>query len=184
LDALDPGSAGANALATSLLRAEADIADINSQIRTHDAMDVSLSGGWSDDLAKDGFNANSDSFAGKVNFTFKLGALDPRRFEHEERAKAARLRAIKGEEGGTLWQVDVLRRAHERAIGGLEASKAKLDDASKKASTLVNQLKSIRNPEFKATYIAARLQQIGINAERAAASDSIKEIRSNLKRLK
>jgi hypothetical protein len=77
-----------------------------------------------------------------------------------------------------------LRRAHERAISGLEESRLKLTDAAAKATSLVKDLHDVHNPEFQSIKIAARLQQIKLKAERAAVDDSINEIRSNLKKLK
>ncbi len=184
MDTLSSKPQGAKVLANELLRAEAELEDINSRMRTLDAFDVSLSSGWSDDVNERGVNTNFEAFSGKVSFSLKLGAVDPRRFEHERRAKEARLRAITKEEGGSLWQVDVLRRAHERAISGLVESEVKLDEAMVKAKSLINELRSVPNPEFKPTYVAARLQMINLQAEKAAITGSISEIRSNIKKLK
>jgi hypothetical protein len=184
IDALDKKPASARVLANELLRAEAELETLNSRMRTLDAFDVSLSAGWQDDINDRGINAGSDAFSGKVSFSLKLGAVDPRRFEHERRAKEARLRSIKEEEGGSLWQVDVLRRAHERAIEGLVASESQLDQAMGKAQSLITELKGIPNPEFKPAYIGARLQMIKLQSEKAAITGSIVEIRSNIKKLK
>jgi hypothetical protein len=184
MDALTSKSQSTKVLAYELLRAEAELEDINSRMRTLDAFDVSLSGGWSDDINNRGVNTNSEAFSGKVSFSMKLGAVDPRRFEHERRAKEARLRAIAKEEGGSLWQVDVLRSAHERAIAGLVESEIKLDEALVKAKSLISDLRSVPNPEFKPVYVAARLQLINLQGEKAAIKGSIAEIRSNIKKLK
>ena len=174
----------ASVLGQELLRAEADIEDVNSRMRTYDSIDVSVSAGWNDDLSTGGLDVTDEGFSGKVSFSMKLGAALPSRFNHEERAKQAKLRAIKSEEGGALWQVSVLRLAHERAIEGLEESKAKLDDALADANRLVAALNGVENPSFQATYISARLQVIRLKSDKAAISSSLDEIRSNLKRLK
>lgn len=174
----------ASVLGSELLRAEADMEDVNSRLRTYDAIDISVSAGWNDDLSTGGLDVTDEGFSGKVSFSMKLGAGLPSRFNHEERAKQAKLRAIKSEEGGALWQVGVLRLAHERAIEGLEESKAKLDDALKDANRLLAALNGVENPTFQATYISARLQIIKLKSDKAAISSSLDEIRSNLKRLK
>ncbi|MFO1034814.1 MAG: hypothetical protein U1E15_12350 [Hyphomicrobiales bacterium] len=174
----------AGALGAQLLQAEADLEDINSRMRTLDAMDVSASVGWNDDVNNDGFDSSDQAFSGKVNFSVKLGALAPSRFAHEEAARDAKLRAIQSDEGGALWQVAVLRRAHERAIQGLVQQQQQLDAAIAKAGDLARQLASVDNPEFEPPLIQAKLQLIKLKADRAAVAGSIAEIESNRKKLK
>ena len=171
-------------LGSELLKAEAELDDLNSRIRTADAMDLSVSAGWNDHRLNDGFDVNNDSFSGKVSFSVKLGALAPSRFEHERRARDAKLSAIRNQEGGSLWQIDVLRRAHERALDGLNVSQAKLDDALGEANRLVATLGSVDNPEFRGTLIAAKIQVVRLQADKAAIVGSIAEIVENIRRLK
>ncbi len=171
-------------LGNDLLKAEAELDDINSRIRSADAMDVSVSAGWDDNRIRDGLDVNSDSFSGKVSFSMKLGAIAPQRFEHERLAREAKLSAIRNQEGGALWQIDILRKAHERALDGLSVSQAKLDDALVAANKLVVVLGSVENPEFAGTLIAARIQVVRLQADKAAISGSIREINESIKRLK
>ncbi len=91
----------ASILGREMLRAEADLEDLNSRMRTYDNVDLSVSAGWSDDVTREDFAINSQGFSGKISMSVKLGALRPKRYEHEERAKHAKLRAI-GEEGGAI----------------------------------------------------------------------------------
>jgi hypothetical protein len=42
----------------------------------------------------------------------------------------------------------------------------------------------VENPEFMSTLIAAKIQVVKLQAERAAVDDSIQEIGKNIKRLK
>jgi hypothetical protein len=173
----------ASVLGRELLRAEADLEDLNSRMRTFDAVDVSLSAGWSDDVTRDDFAVSSDAFSGKISLSMKLGAVLPQRFEHEERAKRAKLRAI-GEEGGTMWQVNVLRIAHERAIEGLVESSGKIDNAIAETRTLLGALKGVEDPEFQGAGIQAKFRLIQLESDKAAVQGSIAEIRANMKRLK
>lgn len=173
----------AGLLGRELSRAEADLEDLNSRMRTYDAVDVSVSAGWSDDITRDNFELESKGLSGKVSLSMRLGAVLPQRFEHEERAKQAKLRAI-AEEGGTLWQVNVLRLAHERAIDGLVQSSSKIDDAISEARKLLAALKGVNNPEFAATRVQAKLRLIQLESEKAGVAGSIAEIRSNMARLK
>ena len=174
----------ADVLGQDLMRAEAELEDINSRIRTADAMDLSVSAGWADHNIDDGLDSQSDSFSGKVSFSIKLGAVAPRRFEHERLAKQAKLNAIGNQEGGALWQIEALRKAHERALDGLSQSQFKLNDALAETNRLVATLGSVENPEFTPTLIEAKIQVVKLLAERAAVTDSIEEIGKNIKRLK
>ncbi len=174
----------ASILGRELLRAEADLSDLNSRMRTYDAVDVSVSAGWNDDLNNQGVKTTSNDFSGKINVAVKLGALLPSRYGHEERAKQARLRAVSEEEGGMMWQVNTLRLAHERAIEGLIASQSDLDSALAEARRLARQLASVPNPEFAGARLTAAVQVVALESDRAAVAGSIAEIRRNMARLK
>jgi hypothetical protein len=171
-------------LGNDLLRAEDELERLNSRMRTADVMDLSVSAGWNDDKLNNGFDASNDSFSGKVSFSVKLGALAPQRFDHERLAREAKLRAIRNQEGGSLWQIDTLRKAHERALDGLMVSQVKLNEALTEAKKLVATLLSVSNPEFAGTLIAAKIQVVRLQADKAAVAGSIQEIGENIKRLK
>jgi hypothetical protein len=173
----------ASVLGRELLRAEADLEDLNSRMRTFDAVDVSVSAGFNKEIDRDNFDVQSEDFSGKVSFSMKLGAALPSRFEHERKAKEARLRAL-GDEGGALWQVNVLRLAHERAIEGLAESALKIDSAIAETRKLLTALADVDNPEFEVPGIGAKFRIIQLQADKAAVEGSIAEIRSNMKRLK
>jgi hypothetical protein len=172
----------ASVLGKELLRAEADLEDLNSRMRTFDAIDVSVSAGWSDDITRDNFAMQSDAFSGKISMSMKLGAALPQRFEHEQRAKEAKLNALSAE-GGALWQVNVLRLAHERAIAGLVESSTKIDSAMAETKKLVVAMQGIKTPELQGAGIGAKFRMIQLQADKAAVDGSIAEIRTNLKRL-
>ena len=175
---------GADVLSQDLIKAEAELEDINNRIRSADAMDVSLSAGWNDSAIDDGLDAHDDSFSGKISFSLKLGAISPQRFAHERRAKEAKLSAIRDQEGGTLWQIRMLRNAHERALAGLIESQAQLNIAIAEAVKLVGILKLAEGTEFVATLIGAKIQVVRLQADKAAIDGSIEEIGENMKRLK
>jgi hypothetical protein len=176
-------SKNANVLSSELLAAESDMDRITSRMRTADNMDVSVQAGWSDASLENGVDLTNQAFSGKVSFSLKLGAIDPRRFEHERKATDLKLRAIESEEGGTVWQIGVLRRAHERAIAGLEESRDKLDFAMKEANHLLAVLASVQQPEFEGARLNTRFEIIKLKADRAGIVGSIAEIKTNLKRL-
>lgn len=172
-----------DALSRELLTAEAELDKINNQISTANAMDVSAKIGWGDNVSTNGLDVTDQAFNGKVSFSIQLGALNPSRFEHERIAAAAKQRAISSEEGGAIWQVGVLRRAHERAIAGLEDSQKKIEGAIVKAKHLLAVLNSEPQPEFEGARLNARFEIIKLNADRAGVVGSLAEIRTNLNRL-
>ena len=178
---IDPENA--RKLSADLLRAEADAEEMNSRLRTADAFDVSISAGWNDRDISDGPTTSSDSFSGKVSFSVNLGTFAPSRYQHERAAKAAKLAAMQSEDGGLLWQVDTLRRAHENALKGLKDSSRKLDEAQAEASRFVGLMNTVGNPEFVASLISAKIQLIRVKAERAGVDGSIAEIKLNMDKL-
>jgi hypothetical protein len=171
-------------LSRELLQAEGDLDHINSEMATANSMDVKAELGWNDDVNNNGFNMNDQSFSGKVSFSMKLGALNPKRFEHEQRATEAKLRAITTEEGGAVWQVGILKQAHERAISGLAESQVHIDQALKETKHLLSILESEKVPDFEGARLSARFEIIKLKADRAGVVGSLAEIKTNLKRLK
>jgi hypothetical protein len=184
LDAVVAKTGEASYLSRELLASESDLEDINSRMRTLDAFDLSASVGWSDDINNNGIQGDQDSFSGKVSFSVKLGAFAPQRYDYEEQAKQAKLKAIASEEGGVLWQISTLRRAHERAIAGLVSQRVKLDEALAEAKRLNDELAGVDAPEFIGAQTQARLQIIKLKADREAVAGSIAEIEANMKKLK
>ncbi len=174
----------ARKLAAELLKAEAELDDMNSKLRTADAFDVSVSAGWNDSDISNGYSTSNDSFSGKVSFSVKLGAFAPSRFDHERNATAAKIEAMQSEEGGLLWQVDILRRAHQNALEGLDQSRRKLDEAIAEATRLVAVMRSVEGPEYVPTLIAAKIQLVRLQAERAGVDGSISEIKANMQKLR
>jgi hypothetical protein len=168
---------------SDLLQAESDLSDIDSRIRTADSMDVSVHAGWSENDVGDGIDRFDDGLSGKVSFSMKLGALAPSRYGHEERAREAKLDAIRNQEGAVLWQIAALRRAHERAIAGLVASRAQLDKALEEARALQAQLAGVGGPDFASQRLSVRLKLMQLEAEKAAVVGSITEIEENMQRL-
>ena len=166
-----------------LLKAEADLAEISSKMRTADAYDVALEAGYSDSDTGDGFDTVEQGFSGRVKFSMKLGAFAPQRYTHEKRARDARLAAIRDQEGGALWQIRALREAHMRAISGLEDSRMRLDRAIAETRRFMAVLGDSPDPEFAGAAIEARLRIIQLESDKAAVTGSLTEINAKLKQL-
>jgi hypothetical protein len=163
-----------------LIEAEAELDAINRKIRMADAVDVSVSAGWNDLGLRDGFDGQEDSFGGKVSVSFKLGAVAPQRFEHERRARDAKLKALQEQVNAPDGQV----AAQQQALADLTQSQAGLNETLADTIKLVKVLGSVSSPEFAGTFIAAKIQVVRLLVEKAAVDGSIDEIRQNMKRPK
>lgn len=171
-------------LSKELLRAEIELEDLDSRMRTLDNFDLSVSAGLTDDLNDDNALSASEAIGGKVSFSIKLGAISPKRFEHERKASKARLRAITEEEGGLLWQIDAMRRAHEHAIDGLLGARKNIDNAIADIERLIVTFENVDNPEFTGAKLGAKMQLIKLRADKAGIDGSVVEIRASVKKLK
>ena len=167
-----------------LIQAEAELDALNKKIRTAEAVDVSVSAGWNDIGLRDGFDAQGNSFGGKVSVSFKLGAVAPQRFEHERRAREAKLKALQEQVNAPDRQVAAQRQAQQQALADLAQSQARLNETLADTLKLVKVLGSVSSPEFAGTFIAAKIQVVRLLAEKAAVDGSITEIRQSMKRPK
>ena len=174
----------ADILSQELLRAEADLDDVNSRIRTSENMDVSVQAGWGETAPAIVSGSSVAGFSGKVTFAMKLGAVLPQRYDHERMATQAKLQSMRGEDGGLIWQIGVLRRAHQNAIAGLQESQARFDKALIQTRHLLAVLNSVQNPEFEGARLNARYQIMKIKAEKAGVAGSLAQIRADLVKLK
>jgi hypothetical protein len=173
-------AADASPFGEELIQAEAELDVINRKIRTADVVDVSISAGWNDLSLRDGFDTREDSFGGKVSVSFKLGAVAPQRFEHERRARDAKLKALQEQVKTPDGQVV----AQQQALADLMQSQARLNETLADTIKLVKVLGSVSSPEFAGTFIAAKIQVVRLLVEKAAVDGSIDEIRQNMKRPK
>ncbi len=175
----------AQMLGTDLLRAEHELDQIDSQIRSTENYDVSAEALYSKylDGVPMGANPNTQGFGGKVSFSMKLGVVDPRRFEHERLASEAKQRAIRDEPGGPIWQAEQLRLSHQRAIAGLLESRREIEKAIAEAKHLLATMADVSQPEFTGAKLNARYQLLKLRADQAAVTGSLDDIKRNLKQL-
>lgn len=170
-------------LASRLLKAERDLADIKSTMRSADAVSVNLEGGWREGFVQNGVKVQSSSLYGGVKVSMKLGAFNPLRFRHERAAIKARLRAHSTEPGSVFWRLREVTAAHVRARTGLVASARQLRIGLTKAQALLRA-----TPRHDSAYIVQRqgtqVDIIRLEADLAAARASIRQLDHNLARLR
>ncbi len=174
----------AASLGEDLRQADAELDEINRRIRNAEAMDVSVSAGWSSDSLRDGYDVHDGGVVGQVSFSYKLGALSRQRFAHEERAREAKLSAMREQEKGAPWQAQLQQMAEQRNLAGLLDSQIKLNRTLAETLKLVTVMSSVPSREFAGTLIAARIQVVRLLAEKAAIDGSIEEMDGTAKRRK
>ena len=179
------GDKPAHQLGNDLLRAEYDLDQVDSEIRTSENFDVGAQAIYSQymDGTPVGANPNAVGFGGKVTFSMKLGVIDPRRFEHEKLATAAKLRAIRDESAGPISQARELSSSQQHAIAGLEESRRQLIKAAAEAKHLLATLADVQQSEFDGAKLNARFQILKLKSDQAAVEGSLLEIRRNLQML-
>ncbi len=169
-------------MAQQLVKAEKDLAEINSNIRSADAVSVNLEGGWRDGLTQNGLIVQKDSLFGGVKVSVKLGAFNPSRKRHEEAALAAKLRAYRLEPGSIFWKISQLISAHKRARLGLVASRSQLVNARRNVGRLRSRLPA-SDPAYLAKRFRMEIEGIKLDAEINAVSASIGQLDRNLRKL-
>ena len=170
-------------LAAQLFKAERDLADINSNIRSAEAVSVNLEGGWREGFVQNGIRVQNSSMFGGVKVSVKLGAFNPARKTYETIANRARIKALGSEPGSIFWKIDQLIAAHQRGRNGLISSRNQLIGARANAGRLKANL-----PAGDPTYLARRykteIQIIKLDSEIAGVKASIRQLDANLRKLR
>lgn len=170
-------------LAAQLFKAERDLADINSNIRSADAVSVNLEGGWREGFIQNGLRVQKNSLFGGVKFSVKLGAFNPARTSYETAANRARINALRSEPGSIFWKVNELISAHQRARSGLVTSRNQLTSARVNAARLKATLPA-NDPAYLAHRYKTEIEIIKLDAEIAGINSSIRQLDLNLRKLR
>ncbi len=169
-------------LAAQLFKAERDLADINSNIRSADAVSVNLEGGWREGVVQSGVRIQQNSMFGGVKVSVKLGAFNPARKQYERQAARARANALRTEPGSIFWKIGELISAHQSSRAGLVSSRNQLIGSRQNAQRL-----KVTLPVGDPTYIARRykteIEIIRLDSEIAAVKASIRQLDRNLSKL-
>ncbi len=170
----------------ALIEATSDLQNIEREIRTNDALELSLSAGY---RYNDEFNTdlqrtdNAGGFA-RVNVGIRLGALTARRNRLEEEAAGARLDALFEENTGTVWKSGFSERATERMIADLRKADAELTNAISGTRSTLSKLGDEEDPEIIRSQLLAKVELIRVGANRAAVTAAIKQLETNRKNIR
>lgn len=117
LGVLDPGSM--QGLDTQLTNSERALQQVDRQLRSLEAMSVTVAAGVNRRDGQDGAFFNDQSTYARVSFSYRLGAASPRRHHYEDLAEQARIDALTEPGLGVLWRTSELASALKRAREGL-----------------------------------------------------------------
>lgn len=165
----------------ALVEATNDLQNIEREIRTNDALELSLSAGY---RYNDEFNNNlqrSDSagaFA-RVSVGVRLGALSQRRHRLEEEAAGARLDALFEENTGAIWKSGFSDRAIGRMVKDLKHSDAELTKALTGTQRTIAKLGSEDRPEVLRAQLLAKVEAVRIGSNRAAIRAAMRQLQEN-----
>jgi len=166
---------------SDLVAATQDLQNIERNIRSNDALEVSVSTGYryndsfNEDLQS---NDNNGTFA-RVNLGIRLGALTAKRQLLEDEAAQARHDALFEENTGAIWRSDFAERAIGRVIVDLEKSKAELVAALSKANDTIKRLQTAERASIIRTRLQTKIERISIGSELAAVEATIKQLEEN-----
>ncbi len=170
-------------LSAQLFKAERDLADINSDIRSADAVSVNLEGGWREGFVQNGVRVQKNSMFGGVKVSVKLGAFNPARKQYEAEAARARALSLRTEPGGIFWKINELISAHQRGRAGLVSSRNQLVGSRANALRLKTSL-PLGDPVYLARRYKTEIEIIRLDAEIAAVKASIRQLDQNLQKLR
>jgi len=170
----------------ALIEATNDLQNIEREIRTNDALEVSLSAGYryNDEFNNDLQRSDSAGGFARVNVGVKLGALTARRNRLEEEAAGARLDTLFEENTGTIWKSGFSNRATTRMVAGLKKAERELAGALAGAHSTLSKLGTEEDPEIIRTQLLTKLEIIRIGSNRAAVSAAIRQLQNNQKNIR
>lgn len=169
----------------ALVEATNDLQNIERDIRTTDALELSVSAGYryNEEFNNTLQRTNNDGAFARVSLGVRLGALSARRQRLEDEAADARLDALFEQESGTIWKSDYSKRAATRMIADLGNSERELTRALAHNENTIAQLSDQDRPEVIRTMLMTKIDKVRIGAERAAVRAAIQQIRSNRKNI-
>ncbi|MEM7291475.1 MAG: hypothetical protein AAF412_14065, partial [Pseudomonadota bacterium] len=165
----------------ALVQATRDLQEAEREIRTNDALELSVSAGY---RYNDEFNdtlQRTDAGGGfaKVSVGVRLGAFSQQRRQHEADAANARLESLFEENTGIIWKSGFSNRATKRMLEELRVSERELSSAYKTSTKTISRLSGEDRPEIVRAMLSAKIDRVKIGAERAAVRAAIAQLQRN-----
>lgn len=170
----------------ALVEATNDLQKIDREIRTADALDLSVQTGYryngqfNDQLQRN----DSDGYFASVKVGVKLGALSQRRAEFEDKAASARLDSLFEENTGTVWKSGFAEKSIADSLVPLRKSENALEDALAQTNNTISELANADRSEVISTSLIAKIQRVQILSDIAAVRASIEQLEENRTKIK
>ncbi len=164
-----------------LVEATQELQTIERDIRTNDALELSVSTGYryNDEFNSDlQVNDNDGAFA-RVNLGVRLGALSSKRQRLEDEAATARHDALFEENTGTIWKSGFAERAIGRVVADLRKSEKEFASALHKANDTIKRLEASDRAEVVRARLQSKIEKVAIGSELAAVRATIKQLEDN-----
>lgn len=170
----------------ALVEATSDLQNIEREIRTTDALELSVSAGYryNEAFNSDLQRTDSDGAFAKVSVGIRLGALSAQRQSLEDEAAGARVDALFEENTGTIWKSGVTDKATSRVIAELKASETSIANAMRLADSTIAQLEKNQQPETTRAVLNARIERIRLGSDHAAVKAAIRQLETNQQNIK
>ena len=170
----------------ALVEATNDLQNIERNIRTNDALELSVNTGYryNEQFNNDLQRNDTDGTFASVSVGVRLGALSPQRQRVEEEAAGARLDALFEENTGTIWKSGFSDRAISRMVADLRKSDIELTKAMTTADDTINRLGAEDRPEMLKAKLQTKLEKIRVGSNRAAVRASIHQLEENRRKIK
>jgi len=170
----------------ALVEATNDLQNIERDLRTTDAIDLSVQTGYryNGEFNNQLQRNNDDGYFASVKVGVKLGALTQRRQDLEGEAASARLDALFEENTGTVWKTGFVEKSIANSLVSLRKSERSLSAALAQTNDTISKLENAERTEVIRTQMSARIERVKLLSDIAAVRASIKQLEDNRRKIK
>ncbi|MEM9676530.1 MAG: hypothetical protein AAF890_00605 [Pseudomonadota bacterium] len=160
-----------------LIDYEQRIYKLQKALRTTDAYEVSVSGGYNYDAQDDPFSvdAGNDLYA-KVKVGVRLGVFHRDRAAFENELRQSRLDALYQANTGALWRADKMAGANSRVLHNLRLQRNEVASALKEAKRTVIASRNADDPWLVSSGLRSRIDIVALGAELAGLDATIDDV--------
>jgi len=171
---------------SDLVSATQELQTIQRDIRSTDAVEVSVSTGYryNDEFNEDLQNSDNGGTFARVNVGIRLGAFTQKRSRLEDEAAIARNDALFEENTGTIWKSGFAERAITRVIADLRKSEKELVVAISKANDTLKRLETADRADVIRARFQTQIEKVSVGSELAAIRAVISQQEDNLQKIR
>jgi len=170
----------------ALVEATNDLQNIERDLRTTDAVDLSVQTGYryNGEFNNQLQRNNDDGYFASVKVGVKLGALTQRRQALEDEAASARLDALFEENTGTVWKTGFVEKSIANSLVSLRKSERSLSAALAQTNDTISKLENAERTDVIRTQMSAKIERVKLLSDIAAVRASIQQLEDNRRKIK